>query len=81
MCFVAVGMAEVSSIDISVKEGQRIEKGSEIGRFHYGGSTHCLLFRDNVNLDFSSVKKRYNTKEFGPNSHNVPVRAQLARVI
>lgn len=81
MCFVAVGMAEVSSIDISVKEGQRIEKGFEIGRFHYGGSTHCLLFRDNVNLDFSFVEKRYNTKEFGPKSHNVPVRAQLARVI
>jgi phosphatidylserine decarboxylase len=81
MCFVAVGMSEVSSIDICVKEGHYVKKGDEIGMFHYGGSSHCLLFRDNVNLDFGSVKKTYNTKEFGVKSSNVPVKAQLARVI
>ena len=81
MCFVAVGMSEVSSCDIGVQEGQRVEKGDEIGMFHYGGSSHCLLFRDDVNLDFSQVQQRYKTGDFGVNSTNVPVKAQLARVM
>jgi phosphatidylserine decarboxylase len=81
MCFVAVGMSEVSSCDITVEAGQRVEKGDEIGMFHYGGSSHCLLFRDNVNLDFCEVESFYNTGKFGVNATNVPVRAQLARVM
>lgn len=43
MCFMAVGMAEVSTCDITVYEGQHITKGQEIGMFHFGGSTHCLI--------------------------------------
>jgi phosphatidylserine decarboxylase len=52
MCFIAVGMAEVSSCEIGVKAGQRVQKGDEIGMFHFGGSTHCLLFRPGTLLDF-----------------------------
>ena len=81
MCFVAIGMSEVSSCDITVEVGQRVEKGDEIGMFHYGGSTHCLLFRDNINLDFSEIEGNYNTGPFGVNATNVPVKAQLARVV
>ena len=81
MCFVAVGMSEVSSCDITVEAGQRVEKGDEIGMFHYGGSSHCLLFRDNVNLDFTQVESIYNTGDFGLDSTNVPLRAQLASVM
>jgi phosphatidylserine decarboxylase len=43
--FVAVGMAEVSSCVVTVKQGQRVNKGDEIGFFQFGGSTHCLVFR------------------------------------
>ncbi|MCP4148696.1 MAG: phosphatidylserine decarboxylase family protein, partial [bacterium] len=43
MCFMAVGMAEVSTCDIAVYEGQHISKGDYIGTFHFGGSTHCLI--------------------------------------
>ncbi|MCJ1483060.1 hypothetical protein MMC06_003226 [Schaereria dolodes] len=52
MCFVAVGMAEVSTCDTTVKPGDSIKKGDEIGMFHFGGSTHCLAFRPGVNLKF-----------------------------
>lgn len=45
MCVMPVGMAEVSSCQITVKEGDRVKKGDEIGYFQFGGSTHCLLFR------------------------------------
>ncbi len=52
MCVVPVGMAEVSSCQITVKEGQRVEKGEQLGMFHFGGSTHCLVFRPGVRLEF-----------------------------
>jgi len=80
MCFVAVGMSEVSSCDIKVQPGQRVEKGEQIGMFHYGGSSHCLLFRDNVDLEYEQIACNYNTGGFNVNSTNVPVKAQLFRV-
>ena len=52
MCFLAVGMAEVSSCEIIVKKGNRVTKGQQIGMFHFGGSTHCLIFGPNTNVVF-----------------------------
>ena len=77
MCFIAVGMAEVSSCEITVAEGQRLEKGQELGMFHFGGSTHCLVFRPNVNLEFHFHK--YNTQP-GLQATNIPVCAEIATV-
>jgi len=45
MCFVAVGMAEVSTCEITVYDGQKVKKGDQLGMFHHGGSSHCLIFR------------------------------------
>jgi phosphatidylserine decarboxylase len=45
MCFVAIGMAEVSTCQITVYDGQKVKKGDELGMFHHGGSSHCLIFR------------------------------------
>lgn len=71
MAFLGVGMCEVSTCDITVKEGQHVKKGEEIGMFHFGGSTHCLLFRKGVNVDgFPSTELQ----------ENVPVRSELAVV-
>lgn len=44
MVFLAVGMFEVSTNEITVKEGDYVKKGDQIGMFHYGRSTHCLVF-------------------------------------
>ncbi len=53
-CFIGVGMTEVSTCDIGVKEGQKIRKGDELGMFHFGllrrlaggpGSTDICSFR------------------------------------
>ena len=52
MCFIAIGMTEVSTTELIVYPGQRVKKGQEIGMFHFGGSTHCLIFRPGVELDF-----------------------------
>lgn len=75
MCFMAIGMAEVSTCDIRVFEGQRIRKGDEIGMFHFGGSTHCLFFGPDVTLDFD-----LHGQTPGLESSNIPLNARLATV-
>jgi len=71
VCFLGIGMTEVSTCDITVKEGQHVKKGDEIGMFHYGGSTHCVLFRKGVEVnEFPDIESE----------NNIPVRAKLAVV-
>ena len=57
MCVVPVGMAEVSSCQITVQPGQHVDKGDELGMFHFGGSTHCLVFRPEVKIEFVEYEK------------------------
>jgi phosphatidylserine decarboxylase len=75
MAVMFIGMAEVSSNDITVYEGQHVSKGDQLGMFHFGGSTHTLMFRPQVKLDFDL---RGQTPSL--NSKNIPVRALLATV-
>ncbi|KAK8029549.1 hypothetical protein PG993_010840 [Apiospora rasikravindrae] len=71
MAFIGIGMDEVSTCDITVKEGQHINKGDQTGMFHFGGSSHCLLFRKGVKVgDFPDVSRE----------ENVPVRSKVAVV-
>jgi phosphatidylserine decarboxylase len=55
MCFLPVGMAEVSSCVVApgIVPGSHVTKGQELGYFQYGGSTHCLIFRPGVIRDFA----------------------------
>ncbi len=76
MCFVSVGMAEVPSNEITVYEGQHVKKGQQIGMFHYGGSSHCLVFRPGVHLHFY-----IDESNPGLNATNINVRAKIASVI
>ncbi len=76
MCVMCVGMAEVSSNDITVREGQHVKKGDQLGMFHFGGSTHCLIFRPQVKLQFDLHGQRP-----GLQSTNIPVRSRIAVVV
>lgn len=76
MCFVAVGMAEVSSCEITVKVGQVVKKGEQIGTFHFGGSTHCLLFRPGVNIEFD-----FHGQTPSLNTSNIPLKAVIGKVV
>ncbi|KAL4914766.1 Phophatidylserine decarboxylase-domain-containing protein [Aspergillus aurantiobrunneus] len=71
MAFLGVGMCEVSTCDISVEEGQHVTKGEQLGMFHFGGSTHCLLFRKGVQVEGFPAPDL---------QRNVPVNSQLAVV-
>jgi len=76
MCVMFVGMAEVSSCDPGVKVGQHVNKGDQIGMFHFGGSTHCLIFRPEVKLNFDM-----HGQKPGLNSNNIPVKERIATVM
>ena len=75
MCFVAIGMAEVSSCEIIVTLGQKVSKGDPIGTFHFGGSTHCLIFRPEVNINFD-----FHNQTPGLNTSNIPLKARIGVV-
>jgi phosphatidylserine decarboxylase len=76
VAFLGIGMVEVSSCEAAVKPGQHVKKGDEIGSFHYGGSSHCLIFGPNVNLEWID-----EAKESQGEMNNIPVRSKLATVI
>lgn len=75
MCFMPVGMAEVSTCEITVSVGQHVKKGEQLGMFHYGGSTYCLLLRPGLDLIFNlhGVKPGIDAK-------NINLCAELAMV-
>lgn len=75
MVFLGVGMGEVSSCQMTVERGQYVKKGQQIGMFHFGGSTYCLLFRPKVKIEFHIYGQTP-----GPNSTNLPINSLLATV-
>jgi phosphatidylserine decarboxylase len=75
LCLLAVGMAEVSGCEITVYEGQRVHKGAQIGMFHYGGSSYCLILRGNVKLEFD-----HHGEKPGLHASNIAVNARLATI-
>jgi phosphatidylserine decarboxylase len=75
MAFMAVGMAEVSTCDVTVYVGQHVKKGEQTGMFHFGGSTHCLIFRPGVELEFD-----LGGQEPGLEASRLPINAAIAKV-
>ena len=69
-----VGMFECSTCELTIMPGQPVRKGDELGMFHFGGSTHCLLFRPETKLNFD-----LRGIELGIASANIPVNTVIAR--
>ena len=83
MGFVAIGMSEVSTCEINAdlipKDGPvHVKKGQEIGKFHFGGSTHCLLFRPGVNVEFD--QRVLDALYTDPDPENIKLNSKLATV-
>lgn len=76
MCLLAVGMSEVSTCEITAYDRQRVKKGDEIGMFHFGGSTHCLIFRPGLKLEFD-----HHGQKPGLHSKNIHVNARIATIV
>ncbi|KAE8349426.1 Phophatidylserine decarboxylase-domain-containing protein [Aspergillus coremiiformis] len=78
MCFIAVGMDEISSCEFLVKDGQKIMKGHPLGSFHLGGSSHCLVFGPHVSLSWArDAQGPFSDTEFDKHTI-IPVNKWLA---
>lgn len=55
MCFVGLGMCEVSTCELSqkVKNKERVKVGDELGMFHFGGSSHVMIFNNKAAITFA----------------------------
>lgn len=78
--FVAIGMAEVSSCVATVVAGQHVCKGQDIGSFHYGGSSCCLLFGPGVKLHFSPLVKAPLKQQPEVSGRCIAINSELARL-
>jgi phosphatidylserine decarboxylase len=76
LCLIPIGMAEVSSCIVTVREHQKVRKGDQIGYFQFGGSTHCLVFRNGVISQFAAGAIPQGPN--GSSSVNLNVNALLA---
>lgn len=55
-----VGMGHISSVNLTVEEGTRLEKGEEFGYFAFGGSDIIMLFEENKVKFMAEQKKHYS---------------------
>ncbi|HEV7658246.1 MAG TPA: phosphatidylserine decarboxylase family protein [Allosphingosinicella sp.] len=76
VCVIPVGITEISSVRISVKEGDKVRKGDELGYFSYGGSSMAIVFQPGA-IDRFTVPGRPagNDPDSGP---PIRVNAQIA---
>ena len=78
ICFLAIGMVEISSNEITVQKGQHVNKGDEIGMFHYGGSSHCLIFPPHLDVTFDVVPNGVSREMLLLREANTPLRSKIA---
>lgn len=52
IAIVYIGMVEVSSCVATVKVGDKVKKGDQLGYFMFGGSSHLLVFQKQAKLKF-----------------------------
>ena len=45
VCVVPIGLTEVSSVELFVKEGDTVCKGDQMGWFSFGGSSFAVVFQ------------------------------------
>ncbi len=76
MVVIPIGMAECATCDITVQAGDTVTKGEEIGMFHFGGSTHLLVFQKDIPLLFD-----YHGQMPNINASNIHINSKIATVV
>jgi phosphatidylserine decarboxylase len=61
---VAIGALLVGSIVWTVKEGDKVVKGQELGYFAYGGSTVIVLFPKEMGIEFDADIAEWSKEGF-----------------
>lgn len=75
VCVIPVGITEISSVTISVKVGDVVHKGDELGWFSYGGSSMALVFQKGA-VEHFTVPQNHNDPDNGP---PIQVNQQVAK--
>ncbi|KAL0574918.1 hypothetical protein V5O48_007040 [Marasmius crinis-equi] len=57
---IPVGMAQINSVVLSVKKGDRLTKGQEISFFKFGGSDIVMVFQKKANVGFTARINQWN---------------------
>lgn len=78
VCFIGIGMFEVSTCQVVVQEGDILDNGTELGMFHFGGSSHCLIFQKDAKLKFNWDVPYIETEP--KNRHRVMVNRRIASI-
>jgi len=76
VALVFVGMAEVSTCDIQVVEGQKVKKGEDIGTFRIGGSSVCMIVRSGLDLVWDM-----HGQDIGLGVRNIAVNSRIAKLV
>jgi len=69
MFFISIGMTEISTCQATVYDGQHVNRGDELGMFHFGGSSFAIGFRGT-----SMVKIDGKFPEVPPTDHMIPIK-------
>lgn len=72
-----IGMAQVSSVNLTAEEGSRLVKGEELGYFAFGGSDVVMIFEaGKVRLDASAGTHYDQGREVGHGKRNAGPRLE-----
>ncbi|KAB8227659.1 uncharacterized protein BDW43DRAFT_293577 [Aspergillus alliaceus] len=63
-------MVEISSCQVTVEIGQHIDKGDQLGMFHFEGSAYCLVLEPHVRLAFIMKPATTNNLQGGSKLNN-----------
>lgn len=88
VCCIPLGMSEVSSVkfDPEMKEGAKVKKGDEMGKFHYGGSSFVVIYQNlpnkqlvfvNDSGDYFPQQPPSATSSSGSGSYNTDIGSQI----
>ena len=86
VCFMAIGMTDTSGLEFDHTVGDTVHKGDVMGRFHFGGSTYCLIFEPKAKLTWTGIPPQGDPlwpKGLDDPTNNMPdfpVCGELARV-
>jgi phosphatidylserine decarboxylase len=67
-----IGMAQVSSVNVTVKPQQTVNKGDMISNFAFGGSDIVVVFQQQANVTFNATPSRNgpnNEPDYYPGEH------------
>jgi len=75
VCVIPIGITEISSVSFSVKQGDKVAKGDELGYFSYGGSSMAVVFQPKAIKCFTVPQNTSGNQDSGP---PIFVNAQIA---